>query len=152
MTRSIILVTIFLFTVHYSRAQSARQILEKYFELVGGVDKIAAIKALSYDFQIINYTGKKDTTQSSYLGKEPYSSLLKDYNRKGYVTLEYFQHERGGLWRFHEPYPMEKIVERKPTTLTVSHLLLRAYNENRMKASAPMTIEGEQCLSVETNF
>jgi thiol-disulfide isomerase/thioredoxin len=139
--------------VYFIQAQDATAILEKYFQAVGGKNAIENVQSVSAKYKLINCTGKKDTSVIFTSRKLPHFQFDQTFisGRKS-VSHEFYADEAGTLHKFYYPYPMDKGGDKRSTTLSLPHLLLKAVTEKKVKDAKPEIIDGKKYLAIRTTF
>lgn len=129
-------------------AQDASAILEKYFERIGGIERLNSIQASSIKYHSINFLPKVDTSYFVTISKLPHFSR-SEYYAPGKVTAtsETFQNEKENVTRFYD-MGMEHKGKLHTPTLSTPHHLLAIYRTKGFKKSKNETVSGKPCYGI----
>jgi thiol-disulfide isomerase/thioredoxin len=148
------LVVLLLFVVFSSSelsAQTAEQILEKYFEAIGGQENLTAFTASSGEAITIQYYPKRDTTINRNISKAPYSFNYKTYKRND-LLFEAFGNGEGTTHFLYLPYPMKIEREKQKVQISIAHEVLNAMEHGKVKRLADTTINASQTYAIKSRL
>jgi hypothetical protein len=135
--------------------QDASDVLLKYFEAVGGKATIEKIQSIQSSITFVDYSGNKDTVYSESIQNIPYFSLSRTYSdsTKANLTSEYLSNEKRSVFRLVSPSFFEKYGEKREIVLTITHFLLKAFNESKIVLiDDDVTKENKDLAGVSTTF
>jgi thiol-disulfide isomerase/thioredoxin len=150
--RSLVIASLLIaFSFKYSSAQTAEQILEKYFAAIGGQENLSLYTASSGEAIVIQHFPKRDTTISRNIWKAPYSFNYKTYRKKD-LEFEVFGNSDGITHFLYKPYPMKIEREKQKINISLAHEVLDAFNQRKVKRIEDTTINDTPAFAIKSTI
>jgi thiol-disulfide isomerase/thioredoxin len=132
-------------------AQTAEQILEKYFIAIGGVDRVRNFTASSSRSLNIQSYPKKDTTLivNATRGREHFH--ISSYQR-GQLIFESYGNSKGVTHFVYTPYPTRIEKAKSVIQISLAHELLLAYDKRKIKRLADTLINNKEVFAVRSRM
>lgn len=131
-------------------AQTAEQILQKYFEAIGGQQNLRNITASSGEAFTIQHYPRLDTTISRNISKAPFSFNYKTY-KKDELQFEVFGNGEGITHYLYKPFPMKVEREKQKVEISVAHSVLNGLENQKFKRLADTTINNNPAFAIKFN-
>lgn len=130
-------------------AQTAEQILEKYFTAIGGEENLRKFTASSGEAMIIQHYPKRDTLISRNISKAPYSFNYKSF-KKNELEFEAYGNGQGITQFLYKPYPMKIQREKQKVDMSIAHEVLNAHENYKLKRLADTTINSSPAFAIKS--
>jgi thiol-disulfide isomerase/thioredoxin len=132
-------------------AQTAEQILEKYFIAVGGVDRIRNFTASSSRSLNIQYYPKKDSTVIVNSTRAPYHFHSSSF-KQGELVLESYGNLKGLTHFLYNPFPTKIENPKSSIQISLAHELLVAYDKRKIKRVSDTLINNQEVFAVKSQL
>jgi hypothetical protein len=150
--RSKVLSLIILFvSVSAAPAQTADQILEKYFAAIGGLERMRNFTASATRSFNIHYYPKKDTTLVVNATRAPELFHTRSY-RRGELVFETYGNADGFTHYFYKPYPNKIQNPKTNIQISLAHELLLAYDKRRIKRLPDTLINQQDVFAIKSRL
>lgn len=130
--------------------QDVNSILEKYFDAIGGKEKVASLSSAQKKFFAFSLTGKKDTSLCITAERLPSSRHDETYSAdQKTLIFEYFSNDKGGQNIFYHPFQM--VVDnlaKKDVELSIHSAIYQSFLQNKLKLKKDRIIGGDTCYSM----
>jgi thiol-disulfide isomerase/thioredoxin len=146
-----LLFLIFLFSVSTVTAQTAEQILEKYFEAIGGIQRMRNFTASSSRSLNIQFYPKKDTTVVINSTRAPQHFHSSSYKR-GELVYESYGNSKGLTHFFYKPYPNKIEKQKVNIQISLAHELLLAYDKRKIKRVSDTLVNHQPVFAVKSKL
>jgi thiol-disulfide isomerase/thioredoxin len=147
----LILICLFIFSYTHLSAQTAEQILKKYFAAIGGQENLKNFTASAGEAISIQHYPKRDTTISRNLSKAPYSFNYKTY-KKNNLLFEAFGNGEGITHFLYLPYPMKVEREKQKVDISIAHEILSALEKRKVKRIEDTTINKSPAFVIKARI